>query len=264
VHKGFSDAHDLWAALNEYENWEERSVIVHARIATSGKVNASNCHPYPITSDMKSLKAWDSYNVKMAIAHNGFIAWGKEEELENHSDTMLFVRDIVSKVADLSQEAFENILLCTARSNSCKFATINKDGIKIYGDGWIEDSGCLYSNTSYIPKKRKEISDWCLYCGSTMYWDNTEGWVCPYCNAAREKQLPSTKRCKACGDIILEWEGKEYCATCGEVGREETCIWCGNVIDENAVYINDLAFCKDCLNSDAEEISHLFEFEGGK
>ena len=76
----------------EFEKfWEEYSkvqdnhtMLIHFRIATHGKVELSNCHPFKL-------------NNKMAIIHNGIIS-GYGSKTENLSDTKDFINKVIGNI----------------------------------------------------------------------------------------------------------------------------------------------------------------------
>src|SRR5437660_7803104 len=77
VEKGFFDFDEFWQRFNEIQQKNTKPKLVHFRIATCGKVNEQNCHPWKL-------------NDSAALIHNGTFDEFKDEP-ERISDTGLFV-----------------------------------------------------------------------------------------------------------------------------------------------------------------------------
>jgi len=122
--------------------------IFHFRIATSGKIAPSVCHPYPVEPSHKAMYATDVLT-SMACAHNGIITWCTPHGglKESYSDTMAF---IAGYLYPLRNEVMENAALHTliAKSTSSKFAIMDSEEIVTIGD-FIESEGIYYSNSGW-------------------------------------------------------------------------------------------------------------------
>lgn len=198
ISKGYFDSEDLIIDL-ERENARECCLIVHARIATSGSVNMSNCHPFPITKDVAMLTGRYLVN-ETAIAHNGTVRWGTKKELNAYSDTLLFIRDVLAPVWDTGDtETGHNLLSHIASANRCRFAVMHSKGINVFGSGWIQDDGVYYSNDTYKPRKNY---------GELRKYSDYGGW----------------EKCSVCGRfnraiLMYEEQGEWYCIKHGKNGR---------------------------------------------
>lgn len=112
--------------------------LIHFRIATQGKINDANCHPFKVNSSM-------------AFIHNGVISKMPYDKAK--SDTAFFNEDIVKKLPSnfMSNDAilkllgefigYSKLVFLDGQSN---WVIINENLGKWDGDDW-------YSNNSYKP-----------------------------------------------------------------------------------------------------------------
>lgn len=117
-------------------SYKKVSMIIHARIATHGSVKLENTH------------CWMDEKTGIVFAHNGILSIANRGDL---TDSETFFRDIfipAYKYAgwDGGERAVKTII------GSSKFAFMDKKGhIYTFGN-YINDGGCLFSNTSYQPR----------------------------------------------------------------------------------------------------------------
>lgn len=170
IDKGFMQFEELDSrleALDEEMNIRESSLIIHFRIATSGRTDEGNCHPFPVTDDAEAIRA-KSVTADLAMAHNGVIQDFSKSQ-SKYSDTQHFIMKVVMPLYNMnSKHDFyreEKIRYLLSKSvNGSRLAFMNGDG-EIYTIGkWIEDDGILYSNDGYQgtvkkARKRAKLSD---------------------------------------------------------------------------------------------------------
>lgn len=150
--KGFMDFESFITALHKYDEkycFKNRGVLLHFRITTHGGTNPSNCHPFPISNNPKHLKK-TRFISNYACVHNGIIDLTADRKSEL-SDTMLFIKDYLSKISSNRGWFFnpKNIELIEKLIDS-KMAILNGKGEIISTSGFHkEEDGNFYSNTSY-------------------------------------------------------------------------------------------------------------------
>jgi len=149
IHKGFMKFSDFYSDFSSFKFNKKNTLVAHFRRATSGGRNPENTHPFPITnnvSDLKSTKCRCAYG----IVHNGVISRGSE----NMSDTMLFVKDILSSPSVISNIINPDVLkLISSYINPSRIAIMSASNVYyVGGDGWVkeENDRLIYSNSSYI------------------------------------------------------------------------------------------------------------------
>lgn len=156
--KGFMDFNSFITALHEYDekyNFQEKGVLIHMRIGTSGKkvkggyCDSSCTHPFPISSKEKHLKKLN-FTSDYAVVHNGIINLCTNNK-SDLSDTMLFIKtylvDISSNLNWFYNPKNMNLIYNLIDS---KMAILNGKGDISYTEGFHKaDDGNYYSNYSY-------------------------------------------------------------------------------------------------------------------
>lgn len=134
IRKGFFTLdHFLENYLDEV--WDTDAAIVHFRLATSGKVNKRNCHPFWVTE-------------KLAVAHNGVLPW---RSTVKYSDTACFTHDILRKCGEnLTSNAFLRVLGEVIGAHN-KLVFLDSTGaLKICNEpSGTWENGIWYSNTRW-------------------------------------------------------------------------------------------------------------------
>ncbi len=108
--------------------------IIHFRLATHGSIRRANCHPFNIGD------VW--------FAHNGILSirpQGDMTDSETAFKTILY--PAIEKYgygSDKMDKAVSRIIGCS------KFAFLQGDEIKMYGDFCQQPDGCYYSNYRFI------------------------------------------------------------------------------------------------------------------
>jgi len=149
IQKGFMTFESLILALDQLRqkiDITEVPLVVHFRLASHGKINQSNCHPFPITKNINQLKS-KSCITDIAMVHNGIIPFTSYNR--NTSDTIIFTRDYLTEIKDsLFNPVITELILHSTKS---KFIIMSGDNIQLIGD-FIHDEidNCYYSNDGYI------------------------------------------------------------------------------------------------------------------
>lgn len=135
--------------LNKYNNFKNKSLVIHCRIGTSGKNNKGNTHPYPITNDTKLLKTRHIENLDIGIVHNGIIrGYGTATGL---NDTQEYITKLIYPLYEHWKDFYKNedMLYQIGEATNSKFAILdNTDTIYYIGD-FINDNGLNFSNETY-------------------------------------------------------------------------------------------------------------------
>lgn len=139
IRKGVqTDFDKFWAKISEERRkFQESTFMIHFRMATTGKVDRSNCHPFRV-------------NKALAMAHNGIIGI-KNSNLPKASDTFIFNEGVAK---GLPEEFYRNqslMLMMEMAIGNSKVAFINSNGEHfIANEGMGQwDSGIWYSNSNY-------------------------------------------------------------------------------------------------------------------
>lgn len=196
------------------------TMLIHFRIATHGKVEVKNCHPFKL-------------NDRMALIHNGVISGYGDKD--NKTDTQDFIEKVIGNISykmwknpsyrELVGKAIGYSKLCIL-DKSGKYYIINEDRGQ-----WVD--GIWYSNDSYKDKEEpvyakynKTTSEqkglWDMY-GQESYDDwykRYYGKESPCATKTKNKSLDddcyAIYRCKKCGkEFYDQWDNKKVKCTCG-------------------------------------------------
>lgn len=161
IEKGFMVYDDFRKALSNLEEKvksdgktiKDTPIVLHYRITTHGGTSPENTHPFPVSDKEEHLKALD-VKCKLGMAHNGVISSVEKETTV--SDTMVFIRDIVSPLSSLSKD-FSGELLPTIKAviGWSRLAFLHGDGkIDLIGDfkNSKDNDGLSYSNLNHEVK----------------------------------------------------------------------------------------------------------------
>lgn len=150
LYKGFFTFAGFMKELKNIEPTKEEPMLIHFRVATHGKINIENCHPFPIVDKFyKMLNPIKVFTNTDVLVHNGKLNINITSN--KFSDSMHFAKEIVG----LDRKRFAGIINMaiaptTSNTRGSRIAILTKDGeIEKYGEGWIEDDGIIYSNDSY-------------------------------------------------------------------------------------------------------------------
>jgi hypothetical protein len=190
IDKGFMDYPELVVGLSEIPfDLNDLDLAIHFRMATHGKVNMANTHPFPVSNNPKDLKA-TGFVAHAALVHNGVIGFctDKKNVKDPLSDTMVFTKDILSAIP-AKQYRTKAIRKLIEKATGSKFVIMTRDDSIMIGD-FIEDKGIFYSNSSY--KASRAVLARANYIGSRYdylwngkdygsqatdaKWDDVPGW----------------------------------------------------------------------------------------
>ena len=149
IEKGFFSAKDVLDYVHARPELKDTDVVMHFRIATSGKRDGLGCHPYPVWSNNLHTSA----DVSLAMCHNGVLdsyGWKGTPEI---NDTQVFIKNCLRRLPHnfLRNRGIIDLLHKSTGTN--KFAFLDKEGIHTIGE-FFKDGGYLFSNTSYKPGPR--------------------------------------------------------------------------------------------------------------
>lgn len=203
VKKGFMHFPEFYHNLRSAARKQD-GAIIHFRLATHGKKDAANCHPFPITRDPSLLGTTKARVQCPVMGHNGVLAG--YDYSGKWSDTAQFVMGVLADPAVCDHLASDAIQQLLARLGS-KFAFLWPDGSILWIGDAIEEDGVWYSNRSY------------------------EGWGWPYGRWSCRRDSRAWVRDEEDDDIVLtydratdnKWRTRRgyVCEICGK-WREDT------------------------------------------
>lgn len=158
IEKGFDNFDKFYEELSKVRAQHGSNIpyVMHFRISTQAHGRMDCTHPFPLSKKMSDLR---ELRVKcdIGVAHNGIISLTSSgySKTITYSDTMQFITDYLSYIIkDKNYYKDSNNLTLIKNLAKSKLAIMDGDGhIELIGDGFIEDDGIIYSNTSYKPYK---------------------------------------------------------------------------------------------------------------
>lgn len=135
----------------EFNNFDNKCLVVHCRIGTSSSNTAGNTHPYPITYREKELHK-TRFTCDLAMAHNGIISdytptWDKPTTNDSQEFILKYLYPLYSKWSDFYKNKY--ILSGLSDITGSKLAFLDKDdNLYLVGD-FVEDNNLQFSNTTY-------------------------------------------------------------------------------------------------------------------
>lgn len=136
--------------LQKYNNFKNKSLVIHCRIGTSGKNTKGNTHPYPITNNHRLLKTKKMSRLDVAIVHNGIIRdYGT---LNGLNDTQEYISKFLYPIYKSNHNFYKNKDLIDGieKMTSSKFAILDKSDKIYYIGDFIEENGLKFSNNTYL------------------------------------------------------------------------------------------------------------------
>jgi predicted glutamine amidotransferase len=227
VEKGFMFKEDFNARYKEMNFTEDDLFILHWRIATSGKTDAERTHPFPITDNCDNMTAL-KYKRKKIVFHNGVVGAGTE----NHSDTMIAIRDWVVPLWKYMHDDKIYYLLEDLWSPS-RVLICDGDMIAELGD-WEtdEETGILWSNDGYLENKwdkwKRTAKE--RYTSGTVYSHTTSvtgDWSSPFRDNDGDFDWSKFHKQEVAEDRQSTWDDWEVADDpADDVGpNEDACAW---------------------------------------
>lgn len=145
--------HELETDSDLY-GFDTKAVLIHTRIATSGPLDGSDTHPYPIAPEevdwQRDIK---NYSCSSILMHNGIYSKGTKKE----SDTQEFVRTVMwplnYALSDSNPELDSMwwLLDDLMDTGSNRWVITKGKSVNLFGK-WIFDkeTGCYFSNDRYL------------------------------------------------------------------------------------------------------------------
>lgn len=194
IEKGFTAFRIMYQKFRECERRYNENFVLHFRIATHGKINKDNSHPFFVDN-------------KIGFAHNGILDCVAKHK--DKSDTMIFNENVLQKlpINFLTETPYQIMLESVAKQQRSKFAFLTNRGVcHIFNESAGEwKNGSWFSNmlwdysadfgfSSYTKKSYKydytkyttEIQSECVWCGCYIPDCNMEEPICDKCIAELE------------------------------------------------------------------------------
>lgn len=208
--KKFMDFETFYEEYSKVEN--KSTMLIHFRIATHGKVETKNCHPFKL-------------NNRMALIHNGVISGYGDKDKK--TDTQDFIDKVIGNISWKMWKNPSFIELVNNAIGYSKLCILDVDGNHfIVGEEkgeWVD--GVWFSNKSYKPKEIKPKTTCAKqYYNQGSLWDmygeeSYDDWYNRTLSTQKELETPDTSckvvyKCKKCGNEVAVDEYYDDFITC--------------------------------------------------
>lgn len=173
IDKGFMTFNDLKKHLEvlykKFNDFKNKSLVIHCRIGTSGTNTKENTHPYCISDNYKDLHK-TKVLCDLGMVHNGIISdYTPLDNKHNTNDTQEFIMKYLAPIYNNYKDFYKNeyILKGLEDITNSKLVFLDTNDNLYYVGEFIEDNGVKYSNGTYKPYTYTYISD---YDGN--YWNS--------------------------------------------------------------------------------------------
>lgn len=171
----FEKFYERYKALcKDFNNFKDKSLVIHCRIGTAGSNNAQNTHPYPLTNNIfKMHKLHTTTNV--GIAHNGIISdYNPTKDDGDVNDTQNFIKTYLYYLSSFDKTFYKrkHHQDTIADITSSRFAILDSsDNLYLIG-GFVLEDNLSFSNRNYKPQTYIYKSHSAYNSYYNNYWDN--------------------------------------------------------------------------------------------
>lgn len=176
TYKSFMKQYDK--LCRKFNNFKNKSLIIHFRIGTAGSNSKKNTHPYPITDNISKLHA-KYIRTDLGMAHNGIIQeynpTRKEKRLDIN-DTQNFIIKYVYPLYSHYKDFYKNQYITSGLEDitGSRLAFLDKnDIITLVGEFEKDEDGIKYSNDGFKSNwyTRYYLSNTNRYYNTTEYYN---------------------------------------------------------------------------------------------
>lgn len=147
--KSFFNQYDK--LCKKYDNFKNKSLIIHMRITTDGSTSKKNCHPFTISKNFKDCHKLHASST-LGVAHNGIIsAYKPPKNAADISDTIYFITEYLAPILEEAPNLYKNKVFLDGLEliTNSKLAFLDTNDDIFTCGNFTEKDGVLYSNNSY-------------------------------------------------------------------------------------------------------------------
>ena len=156
IDKGYMDFDKFYRhykkLLKKFNNFKNKSLVLHFRIGTSSGNIPANTHPYPISVNEKDLHKLH-ITTDLGMAHNGIISeyTPTNKNGSTTNDTQEFIMKYVAPIYKHYRLFYKNEYIMKGMDNitNSKLVFLDSEDNLYYVGDFIEDKNLKFSNSSY-------------------------------------------------------------------------------------------------------------------
>ena len=212
IKKGFFSFKDFWKAVRKIK-LDETPLLMHFRIKTHGDICEELTHPFAVSKSYDDMRKTE-YSGQCVMAHNGVLDLPSEKDVSDSMTLAKIFADTSLAYRAAGDKTWREILDKVIKGS--RVAVLWRNGVeRLYGEGWIQEGGVWYSNTSFRvqmwAKPRNESSVANIITKDDLSQadeDCVRRHVCPLCDGT----LSTTYYCSGC-DVFWpypSYQGKSH------------------------------------------------------
>ena len=155
IEKGFMELKSFLNRFKElcniYNDFKNKSLVIHCRIGTSSGNTPENTHPYAVTTKENKLHKLNDAT-DLGIVHNGIIsAYTPKNKNASVNDTQKFILEYLAPIYKHYKNFYKNEKFRAGIKaiTGSKFVFLDKNDNTYYVGDFVDEKGLKFSNTTY-------------------------------------------------------------------------------------------------------------------
>jgi predicted glutamine amidotransferase len=213
IDKGYMTLNKFLDRYNElletYDNFRDKSLVIHCRIGTSSGNTPQNTHPYRVSGREKDLHRLND-SCELGVVHNGIISQYTPKSIKSSTnDTQEFIMRYLFPLYSNWKDFYKSKAIRDgiADITNSKLVFLDANDDLYYVGDFIKDEGIMFSNSTY----KTYNYNWSKYSYYDNYYEDHFYDKCDYDKYADDEYL-----------VMLESDNYvEYDGSYAQVGDKE-------------------------------------------
>ena len=142
----------------KFNNFKDKSLVIHCRIGTSGGNTPGNTHPYPLSKSVHDMQKIDN-KCNIGVAHNGVIR-DYTPTGKGYNDTQEFIKTWMAHAIKQDKKFYTRTYYLEQINDitNSKWAILDKNDNLYLSGVFITDNNLKFSNNTYKPYEDRFVS----------------------------------------------------------------------------------------------------------